>query len=68
MHHEVVRYTDSISARMPDPIELGFFRSSGIVPVIIVSRIAYDRRRAVRLTRYVFRSDQIELGHEQPLK
>jgi GntR family transcriptional regulator len=24
--HEVVRYTDSITARMPDPIETGFFR------------------------------------------
>jgi GntR family transcriptional regulator len=68
LHHEVIRYTDSISARMPDPIELGFFRSSGIVPVIIVSRTAYDRRRAVRLTRYIFRADQVELGHEQPVR
>jgi len=68
LHHEVIRYTDSISARMPDPIELGFFRSSGTVPVIIVSRTAHDRRRAVRLTRYIFRADQVELGHEQPAK
>jgi GntR family transcriptional regulator len=68
LHHAVVRYADSISARMPDPIEVGFFRSSAVVPVIIVSRIAYDRRRAVRLTRYVFRADQVELGHEQPPK
>jgi GntR family transcriptional regulator len=64
--HEVVRYGNSISARMPDPIEQGFFRSSGIVPVIVVSRIAHDRRRAVRLTRYVFRADQVELVHGQP--
>ena len=48
---------------MPDPIEQGFFRSSGIIPVIVVGRTAYDRRRAVRLTRYIFRSDQVELVH-----
>lgn len=68
LHHKVVRYSDSISARMPDPIEIGFFRTTGIVPVIIVNRTAYDRRRAVRLTRYIFRADQVELGHEQPAK
>lgn len=68
LHHEVIRHTDSITARMPDPIELGFFRSSGIVPVIIVNRTAYDQRRAVRLTRYIFRADQVELLHEQPVE
>ena len=41
---------------------------SGGRSVIIVSRTAYDRRRAVRLTRYVFRADHVELGHEQPVK
>jgi GntR family transcriptional regulator len=66
LHHEIIRHTDTITARMPDPIELGFFRSAGIVPVVIVSRTAYDRRRAVRLTRYIFRADQVELAHEQP--
>jgi len=65
LHHEVVRHADSITARMPDPIELGFFRASGVVPVIIVSRTAYDHRRAVRITRYIFRADQVELVHEQ---
>jgi UTRA domain len=51
LKHEVVRYADSVSARMPDPIEVGFFRSPGIVPVLVVSRTAYDRRRPVRLSR-----------------
>jgi GntR family transcriptional regulator len=68
LHHEVIRHSDSITARMPDPIELSFFRSSGIVPVIIVSRTAYDQRRAIRLTRYIFRADQVELVHQQSVK
>jgi len=68
LHHEVVRHTDSITARMPDPIELSFFRSSGVVPVIIVSRTAYDQRRPIRLTRYIFRADQVELMHQQPVR
>lgn len=68
LNHEVVRYTDTITARMPDPIELGFFRSTGIVPVIIVSRTAYDQRSAVRLTRYIFRADQVELVNVQPVR
>jgi GntR family transcriptional regulator len=59
--HEVTRYADSITARMPDPIETGFFRSAAVVPVIVVSRVAYDRCRPVRLTRYIFRGDQIRL-------
>jgi GntR family transcriptional regulator len=64
--HEVVRYTDSISARMPDPIETGFFRSAAIVPVLIVSRTAHGRRRPVRLTRYIFSADQVRLVDNRP--
>jgi GntR family transcriptional regulator len=66
LDHEVVRYTDSISARMPDPIETGFFRSAAIVPVLIVSRTAYDRQQPVRLTRYIFRADQVHLVDQRP--
>jgi GntR family transcriptional regulator len=61
LDHEVIRYADSISARMPDPIETGFFRPGGIVPVIVLSRTAHDRHRPVRLTRYIFRGDQVQL-------
>lgn len=68
LEHEVVRYTDSISARMPDPIEAAFFRSPGVVPVIVVSRTAYDRRRPVRLSRYIFRADQVQLVTERPVR
>jgi GntR family transcriptional regulator len=64
--HEVVRYADSISARMPDPIETGFFRSAAIVPVLIVARTAHDRQRPVRLSRYIFRADQVHLVDERP--
>jgi GntR family transcriptional regulator len=65
LSHEVVRYTDSISARMPDPIETGFFRSAAIVPVLIVSRTAHDRQRPVRLTRYIFSADKVRLVDER---
>lgn len=68
LEHEVVRYSDSISARMPDPMEVGFFRSPGLVPVIVVSRTAYDRRRPVRLSRYIFRADQVQLVNERPVR
>jgi GntR family transcriptional regulator len=64
--HEVTRYADSITARMPDPIETGFFRSAAVVPVLVVSRLAYDRLGPVRLTRYIFRGDQIRLVAERP--
>lgn len=63
--HHLLRYTDSISARMPDPIETGFFRATGIVPVIILSRTAHDRERPIRLTRYVFRGDQVRFVQER---
>lgn len=60
----VVRYADAISARMPDAMELGFFRPNGIAPVIVVSRTAYDNRGPVRLTRYIFPADHARLVHE----
>ncbi len=68
LEHEVVRYADSISARMPDPIEAGFFRSPGVIPVLVASRTAYDRRRPVRLSRYIFRADQVQLVTERPVR
>jgi GntR family transcriptional regulator len=68
LHHEVVRYTESISVRMPDPIETGFFRSTGTVPVIILSRTAHDRGRPVRVTRYIFRGDQVRLVLDRPAR
>jgi GntR family transcriptional regulator len=61
--HRVVCYTDTISARMPDAIESGFFRTAGLVPVIIVSRTAYGQQGPLRLTRYIYPSDQVRLEH-----
>jgi len=61
--HQVVRYTDTISARMPDTIESGFFRTAGLVPVLIVSRTAYGQHGPLRLTRYIYPADQVRLEH-----
>jgi len=68
LDHEVLEYTDSISARMPDPIEMRFFRSGSNIPVTILSRTAQDRHRPVRLTRYIFRSDQVRLVRNRPAR
>ncbi len=57
-------YRDDIYARMPDPIEAEFFRLASVVPVTVVSRIAYDAARPIRLTLYVYRADQVRLRHE----
>jgi hypothetical protein len=35
-----------------------------MVPLTVVSRIAYDTSRPVRLTMYVYRADQVRLRHE----
>lgn len=63
LDHQVVRYTDAISARMPDTLELGFFRTAGLVPVIIVSRTAHGEQGPLRLTRYIYPADQVRLEH-----
>jgi GntR family transcriptional regulator len=65
LNHEVVRYADSISARMPDAIEVGFFRASRIAPVLVLSRTAFDRDGPVRLTRYIYPADHVRLVHER---
>ena len=65
LDHAVVRYSDSISTRMPDAIELGFFRTAGVVPVLVVSRTAFDDEGPVRLTRYIYAGDQVRIVHDQ---
>jgi GntR family transcriptional regulator len=65
LDHAVGRYTDTISARMPDTIELEFFRTTGIVPVLIVSRTAYGQQGPLRLTRYIYPADQVRLEHHK---
>jgi hypothetical protein len=44
-------------------LELGFFRTAGIVPVMIVSRTAYGEQGPLRLTRYIYRAEQVRLEH-----
>jgi hypothetical protein len=50
---------------MPDAIELGFFRTAGVVPVLVVSRTAFDDEGPVRLTRYIYAGDQVRIVHDQ---
>jgi UTRA domain len=62
--HRPAGYRDDIYARMPDPTEAEFFQLGSVVPLTVVSRIAYDTSRPVRLTMYVYRADQVRLRHE----
>jgi GntR family transcriptional regulator len=62
--HRPTGYMDDIYARMPDPAEAEFFELASVVPLTVVSRIAYDASRPVRLTMYVYRADQVRLRHE----
>ena len=62
--HQPAGYRDDIYARMPDALETAFFRLSSPVPVTVVSRTAYDTAQPIRLTQYIYRSDQIRLRHE----
>lgn len=62
--HRPAGYRDDIYARMPDPIETEFFGLATAVPLTVVSRIAYDASRPIRLTLYVYRADQVRLRHE----
>ncbi|SRR5579875_324127 len=59
-----VGYADEIGARMPSPGETAFFGLSAGTPVIVVNRTAYAERRAIRMTRYVYRGDRVRLMHE----
>jgi len=61
--HEVAGFADEIGARMPDTRELGFFRLSTGMPVIVVNRTSYSRERPIRLTRYIYRGDRVRLAH-----
>jgi GntR family transcriptional regulator len=62
--HRPAGYRDDIYARMPDPAEADFFRLATGIPVTVVSRTAYDATRPIRLTTYLYRADQVRLGHE----
>jgi GntR family transcriptional regulator len=62
--HQPVGHQDDIYARMPDTIETAFFRLSTPVPLTIVSRTTYDASGPVRLTRYIYRADQVRLRHQ----
>jgi len=62
--HRPAGYRDDIYARMPDPIEAEFFQLATGIPLTVVSRTVYDASRPIRLTRYVYRADQVRLRHE----
>jgi GntR family transcriptional regulator len=62
--HRPAGYRDDIYARMPDPAEAEFFQLATGIPLTVVSRTVYDAARPIRLTRYVYRADQVRLRHE----
>jgi GntR family transcriptional regulator len=62
--YQQVGFVDEIGARMPNTREYAFFGFPTGSPVIVVNRTAYDRRRPIRLTRYIYRADRVRLSHE----
>lgn len=61
--HEQIGFVDEIVARMPDTREFDFFRLTTGTPVIVVNRTSYSVERPIRLTRYIYRSDRVQLAH-----
>jgi GntR family transcriptional regulator len=62
--HRPAGYRDDVYARMPDPAEAEFFQLATGIPLTVVNRTVYDASRPIRLTRYVYRADQVRLRHE----
>jgi GntR family transcriptional regulator len=62
--HVQAGYKDEVVSRMPNGPEASFFRLPSGVPVLVVSRTAYDSARPIRLTRYVFAADRNRLANE----
>jgi GntR family transcriptional regulator len=63
--HEQIGSMDKIAARMPDAREFDFFRLTTGTPVIVVNRTSYSAERPIRLTRYIYRGDRVQLAHVQ---
>jgi GntR family transcriptional regulator len=61
--YEQAGFVDEIGARMPNTVELNFFKISTGMPVIVVNRTSYGRDRPIRLTRYIYRGDRVRLAH-----
>jgi GntR family transcriptional regulator len=62
--HEPIAYSDDVYARMSDTVESQFFKSKAALPVIVASRTTFDAAGPVRLTRYVYRADRVQLRHD----
>jgi GntR family transcriptional regulator len=63
--HEQIGSMDKIVARMPDAREFDFFHLTTGTPVIVVNRTSYSAERPIRLTRYIYRGDRVQLAHVQ---
>lgn len=63
--HEQIGFVDEIAARMPDTREFDFFHLTTGTPVIVVNRTSYSAERPIRLTRYIYRGDRVQLAHVQ---
>lgn len=65
--HGPDRYEELISARMPDPAEASVLQLTGGIPVILVTRTAYDRElRPVETNDMTLAADRYELLYELP--
>ncbi|HEY2579176.1 MAG TPA: GntR family transcriptional regulator [Streptosporangiaceae bacterium] len=62
--YEQVSYRDEITARMPDAAEHNFFQLPAGVPLVVVDRTAYDVRRPIRFTRYIYPADRNRLAYD----
>jgi GntR family transcriptional regulator len=62
--YEQVSYRDEITARMPDAAEFSFFQLPAGVPLVVVDRTAYDERRPIRFTRYIYPADRNRLAYD----
>ena len=62
--YEQVSHRDEITARMPDAAEHNFFQLPAGVPLVVVDRTAYDARRPIRFTRYIYPADRNRLAYD----
>jgi GntR family transcriptional regulator len=65
--HELARFTEEVSARMPTPDELRALQLAPGTPVLTLTRVAYDTAgRAVEVCDTVMSSDHYVLAYELP--
>ena len=65
--HQLARFTEDVSSRMPTPEEVRALRLPAGIPVLTLVRVAYDvEGRAVEVCDTVLSSDHYVLSYELP--